>query len=240
MPYQRAVLKVSGELLCAPGELGTAPEAVVPLAEEIAEAHRAGCTLAVVVGAGNLVRGKDLEALGFDRVRADQTGMVATVLNGLALEASLRKLGVRVKLFSAFAVGSFVAHYEPQAARELFEEGSAILLSGGTGNALVTTDTAAALRAGELGAEVVLKGTKVDGVYSADPRACPEAKKYDRITYAEVLEKQLGFMDAAAVAICREHGVPIRVFSMRPLSNLLRAVRGEEIGTLVWSGEDGS
>jgi len=240
MAYQRVVLKTSGEMFSTPGQLGIAPDALLPLAEQIAEVHRLGCKLAVVVGAGNLIRGKDLEALGFDRISADQMGMIATVINALGLGASLESVCVPVRALSAVRIDGFVEAHDPHVAAEAFESGDVVLLAGGTGNAFVTTDTAAALRAAELGAEVLLKGTKVEGVYSADPNACRDAKRYDRITYAEVLEKQLGFMDGAAVAICREHSIPIRVFSLRPLSNLLRAVRGEEIGTLVWSGADGS
>ncbi len=239
MAYQRVVLKISGEMLCEPGHFGVTPGELLPLTEQVAEIQQLGCKLAVVVGAGNLIRGKDLELLGFDRISADQMGMIATVVNALALEASLRKLSVPVKLFSAVAVGGFVEPHNPRRALESFDGGDVVLLAGGTGNPFVTTDTAAALRAVELEAEVLLKGTKVEGIYSADPNACGDAKRYDRISYAEVLEKRLGFMDAAAVAICSEYRIPILVFSLRPLSNMVRAIRGEEIGTLVWSGKDG-
>jgi len=239
MAYQRVVLKISGEMFCKPGHFGVTPSELLPLTEQISEIQQLGCKLAVVVGAGNLIRGKELELLGFDRIRADQMGMIATVVNALALEASLAKLSVPVKLFSAVAVEGFVEPHNARLARESFDRGDVVLLAGGTGNPFVTTDTAAALRAAELGAEVLLKGTKVEGIYSADPNACRDAKRYDRISYAEVLEEDLGFMDAAAVAICREHRIPILVFSLRPLPNVVRAVRGEEIGTLVWSGKDG-
>ena len=240
MAYQRVVLKTSGEMFSTPGQMGIEPDTLLPLSEQIAEVRRLGCKLAVVVGAGNLVRGKDLEALGFDRVGADQMGMIATVVNALGLGGSLKSVSVPVKVLSAVRIEGFVEPHNPYAAAEAFESGDVVLLAGGTGNPFLTTDTAAALRAVELGAEVLLKGTKVEGIYSADPNACRDAKRYDRITYAEVLDKQLGFMDAAAVAICREHSISIRVFSLKPLSNLLRVVRGEEIGTLVWSGADGS
>jgi uridylate kinase len=239
MAYQRVVLKISGEMFCKPGHFGVTPSELLPLAEQISEIQQSGCKLAVVVGAGNLIRGKELELLDFDRIRADQMGMIATVVNALALEASLTKLSVPVKLFSAVAVEGFVEPHNPRLARESFDSGDVVLLAGGTGNPFVTTDTAAALRAAELGADVLLKGTKVEGIYSADPNACRDAKRYDRISYAEVLEEDLGFMDAAAVAICRERRIPILVFSLRPLSNMILAVRGEEIGTLVWSGKDG-
>lgn len=239
MAYQRVVLKISGEMFCKPGHFGVTPGELLPLTEQVAEIQQLGCKLAVVVGAGNLIRGKDLELLGFDRISADQMGMIATVVNALALEASLRKLSVPVKLFSAVAVGGFVEPHNPRLALDSFDSGDVVLLAGGTGNPFVTTDTAAALRAVELEAEVLLKGTKVEGIYSADPNACGDAKRYDRISYAEVLEKRLRFMDAAAVAICREYDIPILVFSLRSLSNVVRAIRGEEIGTLVWSGKDG-
>jgi len=237
MAYSRAVLKISGEMFCGVGQAGIAAEEIISLVEQIGEAQKFGCKLGGVVGGGNLVRGEVLAKLGFDRVSADQMGMVSTVVNMLALKAALKGASVAARFFSAVEVERFVDPYSPHAARQALDSGEVVILAGGTGNPYVTTDTAAALRSAELGAEILLKGTKVDAVYSADPNACEDAERYDRISYEEVLDKQLAFMDSTAVALCRENDIPILVFCLRPFSNLLRAIRGEKIGTLVGKGE---
>lgn len=210
---------------------GIQPAAVAAICAELAAVHGLGTQLAVVVGAGNLFRGAG--ATGMDRVRADHIGMLATIMNGLALGERLARDGVPVRVMSALPVPGCVDGYVRDAARAALDDGSVLVLAGGTGNPLFTTDTAAALRAAEVGADLLVKATKVDGIYSADPVREPSAQRFSHLSYDECLSRQLGVMDAAAFSLCRDNGIPIRVCSVHAAGNLTRVARGEPVGTLV-------
>ena len=234
--FDRVVLKVSGESLSKPGELGIDPEELGLLAEEIADAYRKASPLqlAVVVGGGNIIRGARLAATGkVDQSTADYMGMLGTVINGLALKEALAAVGVESRVMSAILLPSVAESFiRPRALRH-FEKGRVVILTAGTGNPYFTTDTCASLRAIELNADVLLKATKVDGVYTADPRKDPGAKRYASLTFGEAVEKQLGVMDLTALTMCMEHKLPLIVFDYKVPGNITRAVRGEPIGTLV-------
>ena len=234
--YRRILVKLSGEVLAPRDGFGVSAEGSSVI-DDLAEVHRAGVGIGVVVGGGNLLRGGAASRGGMSREAADAVGMIGTVINALVLEDALERRGVPARVLSTVPVETLVESYTWRRAVDHLEAARVIVLAGGTGNRYLTTDTAAALRAVEIGAGVLLKATKVDGVYSADPVADPGAERYDRLTYAEVLERRLAVMDAAAVSICREHGVPIVVFDATRAGNLLRVVHGESIGTVV-GGED--
>ncbi len=229
----RVLLKISGEAFCALEESGVDPEVVQASAEEIVRAREAGAEIAVVVGGGNLIRGSTQDAARIDRVTADQMGMLATVVNALALRSSLERLDAKSTVLCAFGISGIVEPFESQKCDRLLREGQIVLLAGGTGQPFFTTDTAAALRALEINANVFLKATKVDGVYSADPAQDPGAVRYDRLTYMDVLTRRLRVMDATAVSLCMEHNLPIVVFSLRVPGNIARIVKGERMGTLI-------
>lgn len=234
--FERVVLKVSGESLSKPGELGIDPEELGLLADEIADAYRKASPvqLAVVVGGGNIIRGARLAATGkVDQSTADYMGMLGTVINGLALKEALAAVGVESRVMSAILLPSVAESFiRPRALRH-FEKGRVVILTAGTGNPYFTTDTCASLRAIELNADVLLKATKVDGVYTADPRKDPSARRYESLTFGEAVEKQLGVMDLTALTMCMEHKLPLIVFDYKVPGNITRAVRGEPIGTLV-------
>ncbi len=234
----RVLLKLSGEALMGARDHGIDPELAGRIAAEIAEVVRGGVQVGLVVGGGNLFRGAELAARGMDRVTADHVGMLATVMNALVLRELLRAEGVTAEAFSAIPMEAVCAPYSPRAARAALERGTVALLAAGTGNPFFTTDTAAALRAAELGADLMLKATKVDGVYSADPARDPRARRYERLSYAEVVARELGVMDLTAVLLCRDHGIPLRVFNLYRAGELVRAARGEPVGTLVDQGEE--
>jgi uridylate kinase len=212
-------------------------EVLTRIAAELKTVVEAGVQLAVVVGGGNIFRGMAPSAEGMDRASADYMGMLATVMNSLALQDALEKLNVRVRVQSALRIDAVVEPYVRRRALRHLERGYIVIFAAGTGNPFFTTDTAASLRGMEIGADIVLKATKVDGVYDRDPMKFPEARRYDVISYSEVLEKRLGVMDAASIALCREHRMPLRVLSMNKPGALLRAVRGENEGTLVKAGD---
>ncbi len=237
-PPRRVLLKLSGEALMGGRTHGVDPELAGRIAAEIAEAARAGVALALVVGGGNLFRGADLAARGMDRVVGDHVGMLATVMNALVLRELIAAEGVPAEAYSAMPMGAVCETYSPRAARAALARGAVALLAGGTGNPFFTTDTAAALRAAELGAGLMLKATKVDGVYSADPARDPQARRYERLSYDEVLARGLGVMDLSAVVLCRDHGIRVRVFNVFEPGELVRAARGEAVGTLVDEGEE--
>jgi uridylate kinase len=226
----RVLLKVSGEGL---GDGGFDPAAVRSLAAEIAGVVRAGIPIAVLPGGGNLVRGRDLPADLVSRTTADAAGMLATVANALVLAEAIRGAGVPARALAAVPMPDVAESFTAERARALLAAGEVPVLGGGTGRPFFTTDTAAALRALEVGADLLLKATTVDGVYDRDPRKDPAARKYDRVSFDEALEKRLGVMDATAFALCREHSLPIVVFSLRPAGTLLRAAAGEAVGTRV-------
>lgn len=231
--WKRLLLKLSGEALGGTQQFGIDPQALAELSHALGQVQREGIQLAVVVGGGNVVRGVQAQASGMSRVLADEIGMLATVMNALALADALKQRQIPCAVLSAIAVEPFAARYSRQQALELMERGVVLLLAGGTSQPFFSTDTAAVLRALELEAQVVAKATNVDGVYDKDPKKHPDARLYRKLTFQEVLEKGLGFMDATAAALCREHGLPVVVFNLRPVENIIRMAKGEEIGTLV-------
>lgn len=235
-PLRRVLLKLSGEALMGPDAYGIHRATLERIAQEIASVARAGVQCACVIGGGNIFRGLAAAAAGMDRAQADYMGMLATVLNALALQEALARQGVQARVLSALRVEAVAERYDRHAALEHLEGGRVVIFAAGTGNPFFTTDTAAALRAAEIGAELVLKATKVDGVYDRDPVKHPEARRYEQVSYDEVLAKRLGVMDAAAVVLLREQGIPVRVFSIHKPGALLRIVRGEAEGTLVSGG----
>lgn len=235
--YGRVLLKLSGEALMGEGPQGIRREVLSRLAEELREVAGIGVQLAVVVGGGNIFRGVAAAAAGMDRVRADYMGMLATVINALALQDELIRLGVDARIQSAISMGEFVEPYARERALRHLQRGRVLIFAAGTGSPFFTTDTAASLRALEIGAEVLLKATRVDGVYSKDPLRHGDARRYDTLTYDQALTQQLGVMDAAAIALCRERRLPIRVFNVTKPGSILRIVRGEREGTLVQSGD---
>ncbi len=231
--YRRVLLKLSGEALMGPDAYGINREALARIASEIKAVRDSGVQLAVVIGGGNIFRGVALSAQGMERATADSMGMLATVINALALQDALERVGVEVRVQSALRMDQVVEFYIRRRARHHLEEGRVVIFAGGTGNPFFTTDTAASLRAMEIEADIVLKATNVDGIYSKDPARHSDAQRYDEISYSEILEKQLGVMDAASIALCRDRKLPIRVFNIKKPGNLMRVVKGEKEGTLV-------
>lgn len=233
-PYRRVLVKITGESLCKPGGFGVDADELTAVAREIADAAKTGAQIAVVVGGGNMIRGAELARAGVIRqATADQMGMLGTVINGLALKERLSGLGTPTEVMSAAAVRGVVDPFHRGRGLELLERGVVLVLAGGTGHPFFTTDTTAALRAAELECQVLLKATKVDGVYSADPKKDPKATRFDSLTFADALSKGLKVMDATAFALCKERGVPILVFEFSKPGNIRRAVAGEPIGTFV-------
>jgi uridylate kinase len=238
-PYKRIILKFSGEALVRPGEFGIDPDIVNKLARDIADVQRhPGVELAVVIGGGNIWRGMSASTRGMDRATADYMGMLATVLNALAVQDALEQLEVETRVQTAVDMHQIAEPFIRRRAIRHMEKGRVVILAAGTGNPYFTTDTAAALRAAELGAEVILMAKNgVDGVYSADPKKDKEARRYERLSYQDVLERNLQVMDAAAVALCRDNDLPIIVFDVQRDGNIQRAARGEEVGTLICGGD---
>lgn len=233
--YRRIILKVSGEALGRPGQTGLDGEAIDRLADSIAEAAGTGAEIAVVVGGGNLMRGSQIarSTTLIHEATAHYMGMLATVINGLALQDTIESKGVPCRVQSAINVAQVCEPYIRRRCIRHLEKKRVVVLAGGTGNPFVTTDTCAALRALEIGADALLKATKVDGVYTADPHKHPDAKRYDRLTYDEALDQRLGVMDISAFDLCRQKKVPIVVFNVFAPGNLLKAVRGESVGTVI-------
>ena len=231
--YKRVLLKLSGEALMGEDSYGINHQTIERMVAEVEEVSASGVELAVVIGGGNIFRGIAPGAAGMDRATADYMGMMATVMNALALQDAFRRAGVEARVQSALNIEQVVEPYiRPKAIRYL-EEGKVVIFAAGTGNPFFTTDTAAALRGSEIGAEVVLKATKVDGIYTADPNKDPTATRYERISFNEAISKNLEVMDATAFALCRDQKLPIRVFSINKPGALHRAVAGENEGTLV-------
>jgi uridylate kinase len=231
--YKRILLKLSGEALMGDRPFGIDPDVVARIADEIREVHRVGVETAIVVGGGNIIRGMAAAAQGIDRVAGDHMGLLATVINGLALQDALEKRQVRTRLLSAIEVRQIAEPFIRRRALRHLEKGRVVLFAGGTGNPFFTTDSAAALRANEIKADVLLKATRVDGVYDSNPERDPNAKFLRTVSYRQALEAGLQVMDAAAIALCMDNGVPIKVFNMRKEGNILRVVMGEDIGSLV-------
>ena len=231
-PHRRVLLKLSGEVFGG-GRLGVDPDVVASIAAQIAEVVRDGVQVAVVVGGGNFFRGAELQQGGMDRARADYMGMLGTVMNCLALQDFLEKQGVDTRVQTAITMGQIAEPYIPRRAMRHMEKGRVVIFGAGSGMPYFSTDTVAAQRALEVGAEVLLKATSVDGVYDADPKQVPEARKFERITFAECLRRRLRVADATAFSLCMEHRLPIIVFNLQQDGNIARVVRGERIGTLV-------
>jgi uridylate kinase len=233
LKYKRVILKVSGEALGGEEKYGIDSPTVRSFAEEIKEVKALGCEMAIVIGGGNIFRGAQLSESGMERATADYMGMLATVINSLALQDALEKIGVATRVMSAIEMRQVAEPYIRRRATRHLEKGRVIIFAGGTGNPYFTTDTTASLRAMEIGAEVILKATKVSGVFDSDPMKNSEAKKYGRLSYIEVLNKELKVMDSTAISLCMDNHLPIVVFNFMEKGNIKRVVCGEEIGTLV-------
>ncbi|MBQ2375310.1 MAG: UMP kinase [Bacteroidales bacterium] len=233
MKYKRILLKLSGESLMGEQEYGISPEMLSQYATEIKQAKELGAEIAVVIGGGNIFRGLQGAAKGMDRVQGDYMGMLATVINSMALQSELEQQGVATELLSGLAIEPICKETSRRRMISSLKEGKVVIIAGGTGNPYFTTDTASTLRAIEMKADVILKGTRVDGVYTADPEKDPSATKYSTLTYDEALSKKLKIMDLTAFALCQENKMPIYVFDMNTKGNLQKVVKGEHIGTIV-------
>ena len=233
MKYKRILLKLSGESLMGSQSYGISPDMLTQYALDIKAVVERGCEVAIVIGGGNIFRGLSGAAKGMDRVQGDYMGMMATLINSMALQAELEKQGMQTELLSGLAIEPICKEMSRRRANEALKAGKVVIIGGGTGNPFFTTDTASTLRAIEIQADVILKGTRVDGVYTADPEKDPTATKYSTLTFAEAMGKKLKVMDLTAFALCDENNLPIYVFDMNRTGNLLRVVEGEEVGTLV-------
>ena len=231
--YKRILLKLSGEALMGEDAYGINRATIVRIVREVQEVTQLGCEVAVVIGGGNIFRGVAGGSVGMDRATADYMGMLATVMNALALADTMRQEGITARVMSAIAIEQVVEPYVRPKALQYLEEGKVVVFAAGTGNPFFTTDTAAALRGAEIGAQIVLKATKVDGVYTEDPKTVPDAKRYQRLTFDEAIVKHLKVMDATALTLCRDQNLPISVFSIFKPGALKRVILGEDEGTLV-------
>lgn len=237
LKYKRIILKVTGEVFAGAQNFGIDGNTVKAFAQEIKEVKEMGCELAMVVGGGNIFRGAIASEIGMDRASADTMGMLATVINSLALQDALEKFGVSTRVLSAIEMRQVAEPYIRRRATRHLEKGRVVIFAGGTGNPYFTTDTTASLRAMEVGAEVILKATKVDGVYDADPVTHHDAKKFAALSYIEVLNRELKVMDSTAISLCMDNNLPIIVFNLMEKGNIKRVVSGEAIGTLVSGGK---
>lgn len=233
LKYKRILLKLSGEALLGSEDYGIDPKVVSALANEISEIARTGVQIGVVIGGGNIFRGAGLAKSGIERATADHMGMLATVMNALAIQDALEKMNMNARVMSAIKINEVCEDYIRRRALRHLEKNRIVIFAAGTGNPFFTTDSAAALRAIEIGAELLLKATKVDGLYTADPKKDPTATKYDQVSFDEVLNKKLEVMDATAIALCRDYKMPIRIYNMTAPGELKRLMHGESLGTLV-------
>lgn len=231
--YRRVLLKLSGEALMPEGGYGIDPEVLHAIAAELKDVHALGCELAIVIGGGNIFRGLAGSAHGMDRASADYMGMLGTVINALALQDALERAGVMTRVLSAISMQQIAEPYIRRRAVRHLEKGRVVIFAAGTGNPFFTTDTAASLRAVEIGARVILKATNVDGIYDADPKMSPGAHKFHELSHMDVLNRHLKVMDSTAISLCMDNGLPIIVFNLHAAGNIKRAVRGEPIGTIV-------
>jgi uridylate kinase len=231
--FGRLLLKLSGEGLAGDEGFGISPTVIAGIAEQIRDVHQLGVEISIVIGGGNIIRGMTAASQGMDRANADYMGMLASVINAMALQDSLEKVGVDTRVLSALEINQVAELYIRRRAGRHLEKGRVVIFGGGTGNPYFTTDTAAALRAAEIHAEVILKATQVDGVYSSDPRQDPSAVRYEKLSFKEAMQKNLQFMDQAAIALCRENDLPIVVFDMGQTGNIQKVVLGQSVGTLV-------
>jgi uridylate kinase len=236
LKYRRVLLKISGEALAGEQEFGLSAEVVRFIAGEVREVHELGVQMGMVIGGGNIFRGVVASAQGMDRSSADYMGMLATVMNGLALQDALEKIGVDTRVQTAIEMREVAEPFIRRRALRHLEKGRVVIFVGGTGNPYFTTDTAAALRAMEINAEVVFKATKVDGVYTADPKTDPTAQKFEELSYIEVLSRRLKVMDSTAISLCMDNGFPIVVFNLQEKGRLRQLILGERVGTLVRGG----
>lgn len=232
-PWKKILLKISGEAFCKEGGHGIDADETKAIAETIRDVAKMGRQLAIVVGGGNIVRGQQISLTGINRATADYMGMLATIINAVALQDALERLGVETRVQSAISTSQVAEPFIRRRCLRHLEKGRVVILAGGTGNPYFTTDTCAALRAHELGADVLLKATKVDGVYTADPKKDAKAERFKRLTYLDVLNKKLKVMDATAITLAMEHDLPILVFDMKKAGNVARAVEGQDVGTLI-------
>jgi uridylate kinase len=233
MQYSRILLKLSGESLSGNENHGINDSVLEDYAEQVIEIANEGCQVAIVIGGGNIFRGLKGTEAGFDRVKGDQMGMLATVINSLALESAISRLGGKAKVFTSIRMEPLGEFYNRDRVVDTMKNNVICILAGGTGNPFFTTDTASALRAVEIGAQVLLKGTRVDGVYSADPEKDPKAERFDRLTFEDVINRRLKVMDATAFTMCMENNIPLIVFDMNKQGNLKKLVDGKNIGTIV-------
>lgn len=233
MQYKRILLKLSGEALMGDGEYGIDSKVLSAYANEIQAIVNQNVELAIVIGGGNIYRGIQSEGAGFDRVQGDHMGMLATIINGMALQSALESIKIETRLLTAIRMEQVAEPYIRRKAMRHLQKGRVVVFGAGTGNPYFTTDTAAALRAIEIEADVILKGTRVDGIYTADPEKDPSATKYETITFDEVFQKKLNIMDLTAFTLCQENNLPIKVFNMNVEGNLAKICKGENVGTLV-------
>ena len=233
MKYPRILLKLSGESLAGTGSHGISDTVLTEYAKQVIDVVNKGCEVAIVIGGGNIFRGMSGSESGFDRLKGDQMGMLATVINSLAFECAVNRLGVRARVFTSIRMEPVGELYNRDRVVEAMKNNTVCVLSGGTGNPFFTTDTAAALRAVEIGAHVLLKGTRVDGIYTSDPEKDPAARKFDNISFEEVITRRLKVMDSTAFTLCRDNNMPLVVFDMNKPGNLAKLVDGESIGTIV-------
>ncbi len=236
LPYKRVLLKIGGEALAGDSGYGIDEAVLSRMADEVREVHDLGCEIALVIGGGNIFRGLAASARGMTRATADYMGMLATLMNSLAMQEALETIEVQTRVMSALSVSQVAEPYIRRRATRHLERGLVVIFAAGTGNPYFTTDTAASLRAMEIGAQIILKATKVDGIYDADPVHVADAKRYHEVSYLEVLQKNLRVMDLTAISLCMDNALPILVFSMLETGNIKRAVLGEQVGTLVHGG----
>jgi len=235
--YKRVLLKLSGEALLGREAYGIDPQMIGRIAGDIRDVSRLGVEIAVVIGGGNIFRGAGLAQAGMDRVTGDHIGMLATVINALAIQDALERLDVFCRVMSALKINQVCEDYIRRRAVRHLEKGRVVIFAAGTGNPFFTTDTAASLRAIEIGADVMFKATRVDGVFDADPLTSPDAKRFERITYDQVFAQNLAVMDATAIVMCRDNGIPLQVFNLHNDGDLMRAILGEPVGTIVERGQ---
>jgi len=235
MKYKRILLKLSGESLMGNGEYGIDSRMLSKYANDICAIIKEGVEVAVVIGGGNIYRGIQSEGAGFDRIQGDHMGMLATIINGMALQSALESIDVETRLLTAIRMEQVAEPYIRRKAMRHLQKGRVVIFGGGTGNPYFTTDTAGALRAIEIEAKIILKGTRVDGVYSDDPEKTPSARRYEVISFDEALQKKLSIMDLTAFTLCQENNLPIKVFNMNVEGNLTKVCKGENIGTLIES-----
>lgn len=233
MKYKRILLKLSGESLMGSEQYGIDPKQLSYYVNEVINAKKIGCEIGIVIGGGNIFRGMQGAAKGFNRIDGDYMGMLATVMNSLALKSELEKMGEKAIVFSGIEIPPLCSKMHSKTAQHFLDSGYVVIIAGGTGNPFFTTDSAAALRALEINADVILKGTRVDGVYDSDPEKNPDAIKYSSLSYETAYEKQLNIMDLTAFTLCKENNMPIIVFDINTLGNLEKIVNGDEIGTII-------